>query len=371
MTLGVTECNEGVMNILNVVYTFNSGGVERLVIDVSNRIVCQNQNSYVCIVSDKYSESLVRQFNHKVKLIFSKKKNRFRHISFLLQLNKIIRENHIQVMHVHEGNFMSFFLLLKIMNPSLKVFFTVHDTYIFSELSRKNRLIASFVCTKIIAISDAVRADILKNGVTQKKIIRIYNGVNFNRFDVEKRHKSELPIILTNVARFFPEKKGQDIFIRAAAILKSKGYDIKALFAGAPITNDGKAIKDMHKLCADMGVEEIISFLGNIDDIPKLLEQTDIFVIPSRYEGFGIAAVEALAMGIPCVASDIEGLNEVVNSSELGEVFAAGDEKELADKLEYVINYLHTYNPLLISENIKKRFSIESMVEQLITIYNT
>ncbi len=359
------------MNILNVVYNFNSGGVERLVIDVSNQMIRQKQNASVCIISSNYSDNLVCQFDNKVNIFFLKKRNNFRHIGFLLQLNKVIRKNHIQIMHVHQGALMSLFLILKILNPSLRVFFTVHDTHIFSELSKKNKLIARLICNKIIAISNAVREDILRNGVLQEKIALNYNGVNFDRFDVKTRHKDELPILVTNIARFFPEKKGQDILIKAVAILKNKGYDIKTFLAGAPITEDEKALKDMLKLCSDLNVAENVKFLGNVDDVPELLDQTDIFVIPSRYEGFGIAVVEALSMGIPCVASNIQGLNEVVNSTELGELFEVGNEEDLAKKLEHVINFLGDYNPLEISENIRKRFSIVDMVERLISIYNT
>jgi glycosyltransferase involved in cell wall biosynthesis len=357
------------MNILNVVYTFNPGGVERLVIDVSNQMIKQEHNAFVCIVSEEYSDSLVSQFDEKVKLFFLKKANQRRHMSYLMQLNKIIRENRIQAMHVHQGTLMNFFLLVKTMNPALRIYFTVHDTYIFTKLSLQNQLISRLICKKFVAISDAVKANILKNGVKQEKILRVYNGINFERFDVKKHHKAEQTIVITNVARFFPEKKGQDVLIKAVAILKEKGYNIKVMFAGAPSTEDGGALDDMHNLSCELNVEKNINLLGNVDNVPKLLEQTDIFVIPSRYEGFGIAAVEALAMGIPCVASDIEGLNEVVNSSELGEVFTAGNERELAQKLQYIINHLSDYKPDVIAENAKSRFSIESMTKKLLSVY--
>lgn len=174
---------------------------------------------------------------------------------------------------------------------------------------------------------------------------------------------------IVNVARFFPEKKGQDILIKASAILKRKGIPIQVCFAGGELSESTHYISDMQQYAAELDVADCIVFLGNVTDIPKLLKSADVFCIPSRYEGFGIAAVEAMGMGIPCVASNIAGLNEVVNDETLGLLFEVGNAEALAVKLEYMIAHRAEYRAEEIAANVRSRFSIETMTHQLLSIY--
>ena len=125
----------------------------------------------------------------------------------------------------------------------------------------------------------------------------------------------------------------------------------------------------MKELARAIGVLDNVVFLGNIQDVNKELEQADIFCIPSNYEGFGISAVEAMATGLPCVASNIVGLNEVVDDPRVGKLFEVGNEIDLADKLEEVITHIDQYNSNVISSYARKRFSIQNMCEILLEVY--
>ncbi|MDD6644493.1 MAG: glycosyltransferase family 4 protein [Oscillospiraceae bacterium] len=358
------------MNVLNVFYTFNSGGVERLGIDVSNQLAHSGNSAHLCVISDSYSQGLLDQLSDDVHLHLLKKKGKIRKLGYLKQLISIIDSEKIEAMHVHQGVLMSFYLLIKLLRPKLRVYFTVHDTYIFSELPKKDRLLSRVVCKKLIAISDAVVEDILKNGVSKDKIVRIYNGVDFSRFPVQSRNRDkERPVTIANVARFFPNKKGQDILIKATSILKNKGVSVRVIFAGGEVSESIGEMDRMKELAKTLGVSEEITFLGDTKDVPAVLNQADIFCIPSRYEGFGISAVEGMASGLPCVASNIIGLNEVVNSSKLGELFEAGNENDLADKILYVINHIDDYNGEEIAKNVRDRFSIEHMGNELLNTY--
>ncbi|KAB8288231.1 glycosyltransferase family 4 protein [Bifidobacterium avesanii] len=358
------------MNILNVVYSFQPGGVERLAIDVSNALVDTGNHAYLCIISEDYSEALLNQLNPEVKLFKLKKNKRNHKLGYIEQLISIIDHEHIDVVHVHQGNLMPFYAVIKLLRPHIRLYFTSHDTHIFSELNQTNQLLARLLCKKIIAISDAVVADIQACGVSQRKIVRIYNGTNFSRFSVQENHSTHESVPhIVNVARFFPAKKGQDLLIKAAAILKVQGRMFHITFAGGETADAPHAIADMQRLAKSSGVEDRIDFLGNVTDVPSLLRQSDVFCLPSRYEGFGISAVEAMGMGLPCVVSDVEGLNEVINDPRLGELFSAGDAADLAYKLDSVLDQLDTYDPTFISGDAKARFSIEHMVDRLLTIY--
>lgn len=356
------------MNVLNIVYNFTTGGVERLLIDVANELAQKGNKSVVCIINNCYEQKLVAQFNSNVKVVHLKQ-SKLRKIDYLRQILNIIHSEKIDAVHVHQGTLMSFYALLKLCCPKVRFYFTVHDTYIFSDLSKKDRKLSALICSKLIAISDAVVDDIKKYGVKSKKIKRIYNGVNFEKFKFVKKEKNSI-INIVNVARFFPDKKGQDILVKAAAILKEKGYKFKVFFAGGELNSQSNEIPKMKEFASKLNLENEIQFLGNIDNVPELLSKADIFCIPSRYEGFGISAVEAMSMGLPTVASNIVGLNEVVNNESLGKLFNMGDENDLAQKLMYVMDNYEKYSPEDISANVRSRFSIENMVSELLETYS-
>ena len=86
--------------------------------------------------------------------------------------------------------------------------------------------------------------------------------------------------------------------------------------------------------------------MGNVSDVPSLLAKADVFVVPSRFEGFGIVAVEAAAAGIPCVASNIDGLAEVVNDKRLGCLFEVGNAEALAQAIDSVVSNISYFNPI-------------------------
>lgn len=357
------------MNILNILYTFHPGGVERLAIDVSYEFAREGHNSHICIISEDYSRELLTQLDSKVELHLLVKQKRNRKLGYVRQILQIIDSGKIEAIHVHQGTLMNFYFLIKLLRPRVRFYFTVHDTFIFSNLSRMNQRLSVMLCEKLIAISDAVLEDILKNGVQRERIERVYNGVNFCKFKELAAPEKKKFYRIVNVARFFPEKKGQDILIKASAILKRKGIPIQVCFAGGELSESTHYISDMQQYAAELDVADCIVFLGNVTDIPKLLKSADVFCIPSRYEGFGIAAVEAMGMGIPCVASNIAGLNEVVNDEALGLLFEVGNAEDLAVKLEYMIANRAEYRAEEIAENVRSRFSIETMTHQLLSIY--
>ncbi|KNY26573.1 glycosyltransferase family 4 protein [Pseudobacteroides cellulosolvens] len=358
------------MNVLNVLYDLYQGGVEHLAITVSNEMVQQGHNAFFCIISGEYDATLIERLDSRVHLRILKKEKKARKLGYLKQLIAFIKKNHIEVLHVHQGTIMNFYLLVKVFCPNVKIFYTVHDTYIFTDLPRRDQVIAKLICNKIIAISDAVVDNITSTGVERNKIERVYNGVDFTEFrKLNTKVFDKDRIVIVNVARFIPSKKGQDVLIRAASQLKESGYCIQVLFAGGMLNPNDSAMSEMQKLAQELGVSDYVSFLGNVSNIAQLLENVDIFCIPSRYEGFGISAVEAMSVGIPCVASNVVGLNEVVNDEILGRVFEAGNDTELAKQLIYVIEHYDEYVPEAIRDNVLKRFSIQKMVSKLIEIY--
>ena len=242
----------------------------------------------------------------------------------------------------------------------------------FENIGKNKILLKNWVCDKFIGISNAVAGDIVAAGIDEKKVVRVYNGIETKKYDCAKLKKyDEYVIVIGCVARIMPELKGQDILLKAIKIVKKQHPKVMALFAGGIAENQQRDYEHLIKYVRDNSLEENVKFLGNVDNIPEFLNKIDICVVPSRSEGFGLALVEAMAMGVPCVASNIAGPREIVMNEGIGELFENGNSQSLSMKIEEVISKYDeikkaTWNQKL---KVKQNYSIEHMCTCLLEIY--
>ena len=169
-----------------------------------------------------------------------------------------------------------------------------------------------------------------------------------------------------------PEKKGQDILIDAVSKVKKSYPGIICYFAGAYDSEHESVFKEYQKEINQRNLQKNIVFLGNVDNIPNFLRKVDIFVLPSRYEGFGISLIEAMAMGIPCIASDLDGPAEILGDNERGYLFKKENSDDLVKKILNVIDNIE-FERIKSEKNIeyvKNHFDIVSMCKKLDDIYN-
>jgi len=146
------------------------------------------------------------------------------------------------------------------------------------------------------------------------------------------------------VAKLLRPKYGIDILIKAFKILTKKYNSVELHIIG-----DGEQRKELENLASDLNISSKVKFWGYVknEDLPSKLSMMDIFAMPSirESESFGVAAVEASAMGLPVVASNIGGIPEVVLNGKTGFLVKPGDVDELAKYLEI----------LVINENLRKK----------------
>jgi glycosyltransferase involved in cell wall biosynthesis len=137
-------------------------------------------------------------------------------------------------------------------------------------------------------------------------------------------------------------EKGFDILLEAVGILKNQGYE-----AACDIYGEGPEKGTLNDQIYSLGISENITLMGARANVRLLLPQYDIFVIPSRSESFGIAALEAFDASIPVIASDIEGLREIVVDGYSGLSFEAGNAQALATAVIILINSKETRRELV------------------------
>ena len=190
-------------------------------------------------------------------------------------------------------------------------------------------------CDAVIAVSKGVADDLVRRpgiGLRARKIRVIPNGVDVDRFArVEESPASGArPVVLT-VANFQPGK-GHDVLIEAAARVLGRFPSAEFWLVG-----DGPERARIESRARAAGIEASVRFLGGRDDIPDLLAAATIVAVPSDLEGFGIAAVEALAASRPVVATTAGGLAEILEHDRTALLVPPGDPEPLARAIESLL----------------------------------
>jgi glycosyltransferase involved in cell wall biosynthesis len=164
------------------------------------------------------------------------------------------------------------------------------------------------------------------------RLSTIYNAADVNAFRLERAPRTGAPKRLLNIAKY-EHKKGQDILLAAFRKLLDQGHDAHLTMIGA----DGPAFDEIQKLVAPF--EQNVRMLVDIPhaDIVGYMAEADIFVLPSRAEGFPLVLVEAAASGLPLVASNVDGIPELITHGESGLMVNPDDVDALARALESVI----------------------------------
>ncbi len=176
----------------------------------------------------------------------------------------------------------------------------------------------------------------------------INNGVNVKNIRQceiiarEQLNLSSQAKLIVQIGRFYPQKD-QKTLIKALALLPDDFY---VLFVG-----DGPLLDEYQKLAQYYNLSKRILFLSVREDAISILKASDIVVMSSNFEGFGLAAVEGMAAGKPVIASDVEGLSNIVEGAGL--LFEPHNEKDLAAKIRLLMEDQLFYKS--VSEKCKQR----------------
>jgi len=184
----------------------------------------------------------------------------------------------------------------------------------------------------VTAVSSYLREETYMRFEIEVPIEVIPNFVDLNRFQRRvKDHYRKAIVhdgekIITHVSNFRKVKRVTDVAEVFARILKS-GIRAKLLFVG-----DGPERPVVEQLCRDLHVCEHVRFLGKQENVEDILSLSDIFMMPSASETFGLAALEAMSCGVPVICSDVGGLPELNRNGETGYVCPLGDVDAMADR---------------------------------------
>ncbi|WP_196888611.1 N-acetyl-alpha-D-glucosaminyl L-malate synthase BshA [Aureivirga sp. CE67] len=262
------------------------------------------------------------------------------------RIAEVIENNDIDILHVHYAiphAYAAFMAkqMLKEKGIDIKVITTLHGTDITLVGSHPNyKSSVEFSINNsdyVTTVSNSLKEDTLRLFNIRKEIEVIYNFIDFKKYPQIAHAEckrinlaEEGEFILTHISNFRPVKRIMDV-IRIFAKVQEK-IPSKLLMVG-----DGPLREKARELSNELGIREKVLFLGNSNEVNKLLCYTDLFLLPSETESFGLAALEAMAAETPVISTNTGGLPEVNIQGETGFLSDLGDVDDMAKNAIYLL----------------------------------
>lgn len=378
------------MKILIAIPCLLNGGTERQTLSLSSVLrSCSHVVEILCYF--EYDTEILNEFNKtevNVKLLNLDRKLGF--LELILRLEKEIRLISPDVVHVQYMAPGALPIIAVKLAGVKHVFATVHQPYTKSHgrLAKLILKIASLLTTKFIAVSQNAELSwfgcshlfdenfpsrrqqshaTIHNSIDVKLIQRTIAAVDVKELKEMLSIQEDVPVIGA-ISRLRYEK-GIDLLIEAFNNLAREGAQAHLLIVGS-----GPDENLLKQRVEDYGLGSRVTFYGEAEwgRAMQLMGIMDMVIVPSRFEGFGLTAAEAMAAGKPVVASDSTGLKEVINDGETGILFPVDDVSALVNALQKLIMDLdlrHRFGSAA-EKRIKEHFSLEIFTRKIQALYS-
>jgi L-malate glycosyltransferase len=226
------------------------------------------------------------------------------------------------------------------------------------------------LCDRVVCNSRAAASRLLAHGLPERRLAVIGNGLPDEAFAPAPPALPRLPDVLRAgmIARMNHPVKNHAAFLRAASEVAGRHPTVEYLLAG-----DGPLRPELERLAARLGLKDRVLFLGDRPDIPAVLAALDILVVPSSSESLSNVILEAMAAGVPVVATRVGGTPEVVLEGETGLLVPAGSDEALAAAMERFLTQpsLRLHCSARAREFARTHFAGDGARDQYCRLYET
>lgn len=354
--------------ILYIITSLGLGGAEKLLLYYLKNLDKNKYDLNVCCLREKPDElySEILKYAAVTNLKIKNKFNPFA-VFFIFKLIQKIQPNIIHT-HLFQPRIYASIAHLfykqavlitqkhSIVNPKK------HNVFILFEMLsiRMNK--------KVIAISESVKNSLIKyEFIPENKIFVLPNCIDYQKYNdamIRKLISNKKEVVIGTVGRLEREK-GLNYLLLAMKIILTRFPNVKL-----DIIGDGSALNELKNLSKKINISNSVNFFGKFVDVIPFYNKMDIFVLPSILEGFGIVLLEAMASGIPIVATNVDGIREVVINMSSGLLVPPKSPKAIADAISNLIE-----NPQLRDNLVKeglnraKEFDVKEHVMKLDRLY--
>jgi glycosyltransferase involved in cell wall biosynthesis len=355
------------MNVLHVINSLGSGGAEKLLTDYLKYENKNEDNNHYLYLLSRTNNIFLDELKELDVIVKISKRNSIYNPLQILDLMKFIRETEPQVIHAHLFPTLYFISFISLIYQKSRFVFTEHNTKNRRMGKRPFRIIENLVYSRyqsIIAISEAVKANLNKWLYNKNPNIHVvHNGINLSRFKSAKEFdlRKELglkqdSILLVMVARLSDQKDHNSV-LEALSLLPSIYYLL--------LVGEGPKKKSIIEKSIELELTDRVIFLGYRSDVPEIYKSSNVAILYSHYEGFGISALEAVASSTPLVISDNDGLRDIMKSF---------DNVEVASSREEIANAILKFTTIYLTETVCEskglhKYSIEYYSRSIESIY--
>ncbi len=352
------------IDVIYVIPRPDGGGAELIVRKLN--LLLKNKNFNIkTIYFHNPTKTKLRSNEYSLNLIGPKD---IRAIWYLRKLLKNFGQDKLIFVHAHL-TWPLYFLVLATYGMKIKRFYTEHNTFNRRRKYFFLKPIERYVYSKyekIINVSHGVKNGLnkwLKSKILLKKSEVIYNGSRLYDINIRKKINSK-KLKLVSIGSL-TDQKGFDISIKAVALLKDNVENYT-------IVGEGEQKTKLEILANKLGIREKIIFTGYQKNIKPFLYKADLGLLPSRWEGFGLVAIEMLSSGLPLVSSNVYGHKEVVKKCNAVKLVIPENSTKLAQGIMDHVKYIKVIGAKKISQEAKKKskdFTYKSMIEDYADLY--
>ncbi len=354
------------MKIVQVIPYFCFGGGETMCENLTYALIrLGHQVTAVSLYGERTPISL-RMEQAGVKLVYLDKKLGL-DVSMIPKLVSVFREERPDVVHTHLD-------VIKYAVPAAKlagVGRCVHTVHTVADKEAEGRLqkLTNTLFYRLgwstpVALSPQVQQTILSFYALEKERVPvIYNGIDLSRFTPKSDYSQSDTVELMHVGRLTPPKNHERL-LRAFAALRESHPQCRLTLVG-----DGELRQQVEELVEALHLSQAVTFAGAQADVRPYLERADIFVLPSDYEGIPMTIIEAMAAGLPIVATSVGGVPDMLRQEESG-LLVPPDTEAVTRACARLVE-----NPALrerLGRNAQaeaRRFSAECMAEAYVRVY--
>jgi glycosyltransferase involved in cell wall biosynthesis len=245
-------------------------------------------------------------------------------------------------------------------------------------LLRLDRLVVnSFLSHKMVAVSEGTRHfSIEEEGIKPDKLVTIPNGINVERFSISLSPETEQSLrqalgvkpdslIILTVARLH-HQKGHRYLIEAIPRILRDFPQAQFLFVG-----EGELHDELTRQVEGAELSDYVRLLGVRQDVPRLLAISDLFVLPSLWEGMPNSVLEAMAAGVPVIATNVDGTPEIINNGDVGILVAPANPSALKQAICLLLKdkTLRVSMTKAAKERVESKFSRDANTTAFINLY--
>ncbi len=360
------------IKIVHIIFRLDFGGLENGLVNLINRLP-GDVYEHLVIALTEATEFRQRLPNGVHVIALGKRPGK--NPGYLLRLWRILATEKPDIVHTRnlpclESQLAAFLARIPVRIHSEHGF----DIYDSGGSNRRYRRLRRFMrrfVTRYIALSNDLEQYLVKQiGIAPERVVRICNGVDTERFaplGQPAAPASEAAVVVIGAVGRMEQIKDHLTLVRAYASVAGEAAGKSRLI----IVGDGSCRERLAAYLDEQGLAGCYEFPGFCDDVPALLRTFDIFVLPSLSEGISNTILEAMATGIPVIATEVGGNLELVRDNETGFLVPPADPPAMARKIhDYILDSdLRRRHGAAGRQRTLDNFSLDGMVEQYRAVY--